>query len=126
MIAAALASGTTKLLNASFSDDSKFLATALNQIGIPWTCGTADSMILIQGGKPRKSDGEFFMGNAGTALRFFTSFVCLGSGEYEVDGEARMRERPIAAWSRRCASSAPRSATRCPTAARRSRSRRRA
>jgi len=91
MIAAALAPGTTKLMNASFSDDSKFLATALNQIGIPVDVRDRDSVILVTGGKPRKPDGEFFMGNAGTALRFFTSFVCLGTGQYEIDGEARMR-----------------------------------
>jgi len=95
MIAAALAPGTTKLLNASFSDDSKFLATALNQIGVPVETRDKDDVILVQGGKPLKGDGEFFMGNAGTALRFFTSFACLGQGQYEIDGEARMRERPI-------------------------------
>src|SRR5204863_5597677 len=95
LIAAALAAATTKLANASFSDDSKFLATALNQIGIPVEVRDRESAIVVHGGKPRKPDGEYFMGNAGTALRFFTSFVCLGSGQYEIDGEARMRERPI-------------------------------
>jgi 3-phosphoshikimate 1-carboxyvinyltransferase len=95
LIAAALAPGMTKLVNASFSDDSKYLATALNQIGIPVETRDKDDVILVNGGKPLKSDGEFFMGNAGTALRFFTSFVCLGKGQYEIDGEARMRERPI-------------------------------
>ncbi|HVR83295.1 MAG TPA: 3-phosphoshikimate 1-carboxyvinyltransferase [Planctomycetota bacterium] len=95
LIAAALAPGLTKLTNASFSDDSKYLATALNQIGIPVETRDRDSTILVQGGKPLKSDGDFFMGNAGTALRFFTSFACLGKGQYEIDGEARMRERPI-------------------------------
>lgn len=95
MIAAALAPGTTKLTNASFSDDSKCLATALNQVGTGVETRERDNVILVHGGQPRKSEGEFFMGNAGTALRFFTSFVCLGTGQYEIDGEARMRERPI-------------------------------
>src|SRR5436190_9688086 len=95
LIAAALAPGLTMLTNASFSDDSKYLATALNQIGIPVDVRDRDNVILVHGGKPLRADGEFFMGNAGTALRFFTSFVCLGKGQYEIDGEARMRERPI-------------------------------
>src|SRR5258708_5478439 len=95
LIAAALAPGMTKLTNASFSDDSKYLATALNQIGIPVETRDRDCVILVNGGKPLKSDGEFFMGNAGTALRFFTSFVGLGRGQYEIDGEARRRERRI-------------------------------
>ncbi len=35
------------------------------------------------------------MGNAGTALRFFTSFACLARGRCVVDGDERMRERPL-------------------------------
>lgn len=95
LIAAALAPGVSRLTNASFSDDSRCLATALNQIGIPVTTSDRDSMIVVDGGKPFKDEGTFFMGNAGTALRFFTSLVCLGRGQYVIDGEARMRERPI-------------------------------
>ncbi len=95
LIAAALAPGVSRLTNASFSDDSRCLATALNQIGIPVTTSDRDSLIVVDGGKPFKDEGTFFMGNAGTALRFFTSLVCLGRGQYVIDGEARMRERPI-------------------------------
>jgi 3-phosphoshikimate 1-carboxyvinyltransferase len=95
LIAAALAPGTTKLTNASFSDDSRYLVQALNAVGTPATASERDARIVVEGGRALKPEGTFFMGNAGTALRFFTSFVCLGEGRYVVDGEARMRERPI-------------------------------
>lgn len=40
---------------------------------------------------------ELFLGNAGTAMRPLTAAVCAaGSGQYVLDGVARMRERPIA------------------------------
>jgi len=35
------------------------------------------------------------VGNSGTSARFLTAFVALGQGTYTIDGNARMRERPI-------------------------------
>src|SRR3984957_2789481 len=40
---------------------------------------------------------ELFVGNAGTAARFLSAFVCLGKGVYRLSGVARMHERPQAA-----------------------------
>jgi 3-phosphoshikimate 1-carboxyvinyltransferase len=47
------------------------------------------------GGKIPASKAELFIGNAGTAARFLSAFLVLGHGEYILDGDARMRERPI-------------------------------
>jgi len=47
------------------------------------------------GGHIPARQAEIFIGNAGTAARFLTAFLTLGRGEYSVDGEPRMRERPI-------------------------------
>ncbi len=47
------------------------------------------------GGRIPASKAELFIGNAGTAARFLTAFLTLGDGEYLLDGDARMRERPI-------------------------------
>ncbi len=97
LICAALAEGTSRLTNASFSDDSRSLAAALNRAGI--VVGTVEKRNLVEvrgrGGEIAAKDGEFPVGNAGTALRFLTSFLCLGNGRYVVDGDARMRERPV-------------------------------
>ena len=40
---------------------------------------------------------ELFVGNAGTAARFLTALVCLGSGCYRIHGVPRMHERPQSA-----------------------------
>jgi 3-phosphoshikimate 1-carboxyvinyltransferase len=95
LIAAAQATGKTRLSNASFSDDSRFLAAALTQVGIAVETLEAENVLVVRGGRIGTTAKPVFMGNAGTALRFFTSFACLGSGRYVVDGDERMRERPI-------------------------------
>jgi 3-phosphoshikimate 1-carboxyvinyltransferase len=95
LIAAAQAPGRSRLSNASFSDDSRVLAAALNQVGIAVETREAENVLLVQGGRIGSSGPPLFMGNAGTALRFFTSFCCLGRGRYVIDGDERMRERPI-------------------------------
>jgi 3-phosphoshikimate 1-carboxyvinyltransferase len=38
---------------------------------------------------------DLFVGNSGTTIRFLTGILALGKGEYRLDGDARMRERPI-------------------------------
>ncbi len=48
-----------------------------------------------QGGQIPASQADLFVGNAGTAARFLTAMVTLGQGRFVVDGDARMRERPI-------------------------------
>ena len=47
------------------------------------------------GGRIPAQKAELFIGNAGTAARFLTAFLTLGHGEYILDGDARMRQRPI-------------------------------
>ena len=95
LVAAALAEGTTRLTNASFSDDSRTLAAALNQAGIVVETQERENVLVVRGGRVGATDRPIQMGNAGTALRFFTSFACLGRGRYVIDGDERMRERPI-------------------------------
>lgn len=97
LIAAALAEGRTRLTRASLSDDSRFLAEALRRAGIPVDVREVEGVIVVEGrgGAAPAAEGEFSLGNAGTALRFLTSFLCLGRGRFRVDGDARMRERPI-------------------------------
>jgi 3-phosphoshikimate 1-carboxyvinyltransferase len=95
LIAAALAAGSTRLTNASLSDDSRVLAAALTQVGISVEMVEREGVIRVAGGVIGPSDKPFSMGNAGTATRFFTSLSCLGRGRYVIDGDERMRERPI-------------------------------
>ncbi len=97
LLLAALANRTTKLTNALFSDDSKYFANALQSLGFDVQLDEANSEMTVQGlgGKIPAAKAELFIGNAGTAARFLSAFLTLGNGEYVLDGDARMRERPI-------------------------------
>lgn len=97
LLIAALADGTTTLENALFSDDSQYFANALQTLGFEISLHPENSYMAVTGlsGRIPASKAELFIGNAGTAARFLTAFLTLGNGEYILDGEPRMRERPI-------------------------------
>lgn len=95
LICASLCKGMSRLTSASFSDDSRALSAALNLLGIPVVVLERENAIVVHSGGARDTSGHFQMGNAGTATRFFTSLLCTGKGNYIVDGDERMRERPI-------------------------------
>jgi len=97
LLIAALAQGKTRLINALFSDDSSFLVSALQNLGFMIFLDPVNGCMEIQGlgGSIPKNQVEIFIGNAGTAARFLTAFLTLGHGTFIVDGDSRMRERPI-------------------------------
>ena len=97
LLIASLANGTTHLTNALFSDDSRYFAKALQTLGFDVQLDEANFSMTVTGlgGKIPAKKAELFIGNAGTAARFLSAFLTLGHGEYILDGEPRMRERPI-------------------------------
>ena len=97
LLIAALADGTTTLTNALFSDDSRYFGGALKTLGFDVRFDPQRAEIRVKGlgGDIPARNAELFIGNAGTAARFLTAFLTLGNGEYILDGEPRMRERPI-------------------------------
>ena len=97
LLIAALANGTTKITNALFSDDSIYFANALQTLGFDVRLDEANREMTVTGlgGIIPATKAELFIGNAGTAARFLTAFLTLGHGEYLLDGDSRMRERPI-------------------------------
>jgi 3-phosphoshikimate 1-carboxyvinyltransferase len=97
LLIAALANGTTHLTNALFSDDSRYFAQALQTLGFDLHLNEEKFEMTVTGlgGKIPSKKAELFIGNAGTAARFLSAFLTLGNGEYILDGEPRMRERPI-------------------------------
>lgn len=97
LLLAALASGNTRLANALFSDDSGYLANALQTLGFDVRLDPAHAGMTIEGraGIIPASRAELFIGNAGTAARFLTAFLTLGTGEFVLDGDERMRQRPM-------------------------------
>lgn len=97
LLIAALAHGCTRLTNALFSDDSRYFAQALQALGFALDLDPQKKLITVwgQAGHIPARKADLFIGNAGTAARFLCAFLTLGNGEYTLDGDARMRERPI-------------------------------
>ncbi len=109
LILAALAKGETTLQGALWSEDTQVMVECLQRLGFtvnvtPDQDEFCNRTITVQGlrGKIPKAGTvdeplELFVGNAGTAARFLSALVCLGNGVYQLEGVARMRERPQAA-----------------------------
>ncbi len=97
LVAAALAPGESRIRNASASDDARHLMEALRRIGIPVEEDAGRQEIVVRGGGGLfpSLEGELFLGNAGTAMRFLLALVSTGRGSVVLDGSVRMQERPI-------------------------------
>ncbi len=95
LLVAALARGRTALSNVLDCDDSRYLIDALRQLGVRIDQG-GDRVTIdgVAGAFPVRS-GRFFIGNAGTTARFLTAALAASGGDFVIDGEPRMRERPI-------------------------------
>jgi 3-phosphoshikimate 1-carboxyvinyltransferase len=98
LLVAALADGESELRGALHSDDTLYMAAALNSLGIDVRSDeeTASFRIAGGGGTIPASEAELFVGNSGTTMRFLTAALPLGHGRYRIDGVPRMRLRPIA------------------------------
>lgn len=97
LLIASLSNGTTHLTNTLFSNDSCYFANALQTLGFGIQLDEINHEMTVTGlgGKIPANKAELFIGNAGTAARFLSAFLTLGKGEYILDGDSRMRERPI-------------------------------
>lgn len=97
LITAALASGTTKLTGVLASDDTRVMVESLNRLGVPVLHDVENCTMEVTGcgGRPPAEKAELWLENSGTSIRFLTAFCSLGNGEYRLDGNERMRERPI-------------------------------
>jgi 3-phosphoshikimate 1-carboxyvinyltransferase len=95
LIAAALADGESTLLNPLESEDTRYTAAALEQMGISVEKDKEKWRVRGNGGLIATPDKEIFLGNNGTATRFLTSVTALGKGLFRISGDERMAERPI-------------------------------
>ncbi len=96
LLAAALAKGESKLTGCLYSVDTDAMITNLGLLGIKITCAGQDEVHLEgSGGNFAAFDGSLNCVNAGTATRFLTAAMTIVPGTQTVDGNARMRERPI-------------------------------
>ncbi len=96
LLLAALAPGTSRLTGALKSDDTRFMAEALQRMGVTIREPEADSFVVTGNGRLQAPDGPLFLGNAGTATRFLTAAASLADGTVVITGDAHMQKRPIA------------------------------
>lgn len=96
VIVAALAVGDTTLHGALESDDTRHCVNALLQLGFEIDRAPETLRVRGLGGRIPARQATLMVGNAGTAARFLTAMLTLGAGAFVVDGDPRMRERPIA------------------------------
>lgn len=96
LLIAALAAGKSHISGALKSDDTKYMARALNQLGVSVT-DTGDTDFLVDStGTLQPSAEPLFLGNAGTAVRFLTAAAANITGTTVLTGDEHMQKRPIA------------------------------
>jgi len=97
LLLAAMASGQSTIEAAQLSDDTNAMTEALRALGFRVEVDEAAHRISVHGlgGAIPASSAELFVDGAGTAMRFIVGFLTLGQGRYRVDGNQRMRQRPI-------------------------------
>ena len=96
LLIAALADGVSRLEKPLVSDDTKFMIKALKGFGIKVEEEPNVFTVSGKAGKLITPEEDIFVGNAGTAMRFLTTFAALAKGKVHLDGDERMRERPLA------------------------------
>ncbi|MFH1422954.1 MAG: 3-phosphoshikimate 1-carboxyvinyltransferase [Planctomycetota bacterium] len=97
LIAASLAHGISKIHNPAVCKDIQLLETALKSLEIDIKRQNNYFEVTgCEGALPAK-EGNLFVENAGTAMRFLTALCTLGHGRFTIDGSDRMRKRPIGA-----------------------------
>lgn len=97
-VLAGLAAGESTLRGALVdADDGAVMLRAIEQLGAGVARAGADVRIRGVGGRWRAGPGgaSLSLHNAGTAMRFLCASCALADGPIILDGDARMRERPI-------------------------------
>lgn len=102
LLLAALGEGESRLRGGLESDDTVVMRRALEAMGIALrtetdaATGARDWLVGGRGGRFVAPDHPLDCGNSGTTVRFLTAALTLADAPIVVDGNARMRERPIA------------------------------
>ncbi len=95
LVLAALAEGKSVLHNPLFSDDTKVAIKALGELGVRIERKGDDLTVYGRGGEFDEPRETLFLGNAGTAVRFFTALLCVTGFKSKITGNKRMQERPL-------------------------------
>ncbi|MFW6125026.1 MAG: 3-phosphoshikimate 1-carboxyvinyltransferase [Pirellulales bacterium] len=97
LVTAALAQGRSLLVGALESDDTRAMRDGLSRLGIELVHHAEEQKVEVTGctGRLPAVHARLDLANSGTSMRFLTALVALGQGTYRLDGNPRMRQRPI-------------------------------
>jgi len=95
LLLGALAEGTTLVTNCLDADDTRYALEALRTIGFSIDGKFKEGVRIGERVSISANEVPLFVGNAGTAMRFLTGILAFVPGRFVLDGEQRMRERPI-------------------------------
>jgi 3-phosphoshikimate 1-carboxyvinyltransferase len=95
LITSALAKGRSIITDPLISEDTEYLIEALRSLGADIVQERHGLVVVGTGGRVVTPTSPLYLGNNGTGFRFLTSTVSLGHGTFVLDGNNRMRQRPI-------------------------------
>ncbi|HVP79182.1 MAG TPA: 3-phosphoshikimate 1-carboxyvinyltransferase [Thermodesulfobacteriota bacterium] len=95
LILSSLADGESLLTHALRCEDTERTAQGLVNFGVEIFWEGNDVRVLGTGGKLKGSGDRIDVGNSGTSMRFLTALAALKRGVTVLDGNERMRKRPI-------------------------------
>jgi 3-phosphoshikimate 1-carboxyvinyltransferase len=98
LLIAALARGNSTLSGVLESVDTGVMNESLGRLGISVHARLEEKIFEVTGagGEIPVSSAALWCENSGTSIRFLTALCAVGSGTFRLDGNSRMRERPIA------------------------------
>ncbi|MHC5112338.1 MAG: 3-phosphoshikimate 1-carboxyvinyltransferase [Planctomycetota bacterium] len=99
LLAAAMAHGRSVLHHALLAEDTELMIGGLRRLGVAVEVDEIGTTLTVQGcaGHLNSTQAALDCGNSGTTIRFLTALVATSAGRFELDGIARMRQRPIGA-----------------------------
>ena len=92
---AALADGVSTLEGGLVAEDAEVMIRALRDLGFEVAVDGTTFTVHGRGGEVPSASAELDLKLSGTSIRFLTALVTLGRGHYRLDGNARMRQRPV-------------------------------
>ncbi|MCD7981866.1 MAG: 3-phosphoshikimate 1-carboxyvinyltransferase [Clostridiales bacterium] len=97
LLLAALSEGAVRLDGVLFSDDSGYFLEALKSLGFRTDVRATEHQVVVEGcgGRIPQSEGEIYVGSAGTAARFLTAFLGVSAGTWRIQASPQMQKRPM-------------------------------
>jgi 3-phosphoshikimate 1-carboxyvinyltransferase len=90
-----LADGESVLINGLRCEDTEYTTQALIKFGVQVSWKSDCVRVLGRGGRFEERDDRIDVGNSGASMRFLTALAALKKGITLLDGNERMRKRPM-------------------------------